>query len=788
VSFLIDIETRSGVDLRSSGGRAYAVGPDTEILTASWYDTETTEEYAWIPGVPQAELDGKHAGMVRTHFPRHVQVFGGQEIPAPLLTAAASGRPWVAHNAWGFDAAVWAAQMPPEAQPATWIDTAPLARAVGLPGGLDRIGRVLRGEGKQAAGRSRLKKFMKTGKKAPSATDLILIGSYCWDDTCGLLKTLWNHLLERPLHEFEGAVLGVHRTINDDGVRFDSALAYALRDLAAHASLQALTRCQELTGGPESEFKTIDDLRKKDLVIGWILRQSARLSEILPQTAKSTSAAPSYSLRKEVVEQLIRDVEAQQGGDDDERDDAGDALDRPDGDEDPENDLGEPVRIPSVVVEFLKARFAVLRVTKGKLDAAINAGTDGRLYDLLVYYGAHTGRFSGRRMQIHNMPWTTVMRTGLVPVWELLDLFRDTGRLDPDRVQEILVAQAAKLTAKRLLDEPDFEGYAPANLDDAASAMIRMTLLPEKDEFFSTGDYNAIELRGSAWVADEEPLLEMLRHKKDPYCVMAEKIYGRPCVNKKDPIRQVGKVVVLGATYQLGERSFAVYAASQGVDLEAAGTTPRACISGFRDLFPEIAGHRTGEFTEDGQPMRRGGIWSRLQVAAIKAVESRRPVRVGRLTFRMVGTELHMVLPSGRPIVYRDAELEWVTPAWERGKKDPKKRESVVYTSPRGYRDVLYGGKLLENAVQALCRDLLAWATVECARAGIKVRFHIHDELVCSVRTKGEAREAMRIMSNPPAWADGFPIVVEADMMPRYAKSAPPGWESFVAENGRIAV
>lgn len=806
MTVLFDIETRSPSDLPKQGPRHYAAHPSTEIISASWYEYDTGRQGLWLPGIEQEILDGKNAtaGMLRTHVPTsEVEVYGGRDVPAVLVQLAQSGRPFVAHNAWGFDQIVWEAKTPPEAHPAYWIDTDPLARAVGLPGSLAKIGQELRGEGKHAAGRSTLKKFFDY-KKTPKAADLILIGAYCWDDTCGLLKVLWDYLQERPLHEFERKVLPVHREMNAAGVRFDYGLAKAIQDLAGHAAEQAFETCRRITGGKDSPFKEMKDLRKKDVVIDWILRQSAAMSAILPQTDKSTEARPSYSLKKDVVEQLIRDLEVQEGvAGSGGRDDGLVTGDVQDDGEDAEV-AAEQIVIPPVVVEFLKVRFAVLRVTGGKIEAAINTKFGGRLHDLLVYFGAHTGRFAGRRMQVHNLP----RPKETVPVWDwrvedkktgvvygegigLTTLYETTGRLEPTSVQEILDAYYAALVAS---------GKSPAHLekatlDDAASAMLRATLLPDWDgvptrpDVFVAGDYNAIELRGGAWVAGEESLLKVLRARGDVYCQMAEKIFGRKCNDKKDPIRQVGKVVVLGCLYQLGEKKLATYAASMGVDLAAAGTTPRACVQAFRDLYPEIAGQRTGDFTEDQQPIRKGGIWGKLQVAALQAAEqdpgSARPVSVGPIAFIRRGADLHMLLPSGRPIIYRNARVEMVVPVWEKDKANPRKREAVVYSSPRGFRNILYGGKLLENAVQALCRDLLAWAMVQARAAGYKVRFHVHDELIASVVGAAQGRDVMRIMSTPPDWASGFPILVEADMMTRYSKQRTPGLDSFVCEDGK---
>lgn len=801
---LVDIETRSAVDLRKEGGRRYAEHPSTEVLTVSWYDTETHREYLWIPRMTEAHRDQPAvAGLLRTHLGNeYVTLYVGQEFPAPLAALAASDRPFVAHNAWGFDSLVWAAKYP-DHKPAYWIDTDPLARAVGLPGGLDRIGKELRqGKGKHAEGRSRLKKFMGY-KHEPKVGDLVLIGAYCWDDTCGLLRTLWEYLQTHQLAPFEQEVLAAHYEVNEAGVGFDLGLAAALKDLAGVAQQQALERCKVLSGGDKSPFQSEADLRKRDKVKDWILSVASTIpTGLTTTTRKGDVVEVKFTLRKEVVENLLKAMEAEDANNDTEDDEVSDGPG-----EDQLEAGDEEDRIPPVVVEFLKARFACLRITRGKIDAAIKRVSGGRLRDLLVYYGAHTGRFAGRGLQIQNLPRPAEG----VPVWNwkvedkgtktvhgkglgLISLYERDGKLDPDAVQEILDAHYA---ASSLLEPDPKKRHKKPTLDDAAAALIRGTLVPDdygsevfpvlKDRF-SAGDYNAIELRGAGWFADVDAIMEFFRKGIDPYCTMAEQIYGRPCRNKKDPIRQVGKVVMLGSQYQMGATKLTVYAASLGVNLEDAGTTPQKCTTAFRDLFPGLAGERTGDYTDDNQPIRKGGIWADLQAAALKAGEVNGPkaAKAGKAVFRRVGTDLHMVLPSGRPIIYRNAKVEDVIPSWEKGKKNPKLRQAVVYTSPRGFRNTLYGGKLLENAVQAISRDILVDAMVRCIKEGLRVRFHVHDELVVSARTSEEGHRAMQIMSTPPSWALDFPLLVEADTMPRYAKTAPPGYESYNYENGRL--
>jgi DNA polymerase len=113
----------------------------------------------------------------------------------------------------------------------------------------------------------------------------------------------------------------------------------------------------------------------------------------------------------------------------------------------------------------------------------------------------------------------------------------------------------------------------------------------------------------------------------------------------------------------------------------------------------------------------------------------------------------------------------------------------VIYDDPKRPDCETYGGKLTENIVQAICRDLLARSLIECERRGLCVVLHVHDEIVVEIPA-GYAKTALRelaiVMSTPPDWAEGFPIEVEGYVAERYVKSRAPGTLTVKASNGGI--
>jgi DNA polymerase len=288
-------------------------------------------------------------------------------------------------------------------------------------------------------------------------------------------------------------------------------------------------------------------------------------------------------------------------------------------------------------------------------------------------------------------------------------------------------------------------------------------------------------------VAGEVKLLDQFAARGDVYCGMASRIFGRPVSKADAEARKVGKVTCLGAGYGMSASKFGLYCAGQGIDLSRAGTSAEACIEAFRAEYPRIAGEPSG--SAGGKVMRRGGVWDQYNAAAMRAVLERAGASAGRCTFTRDGENLVVTLPSGRPLIYRDCRVEERVPGYVRllGLSE-RLKPTLVYNGPRG-EATLFGGKITENLVQAICRDLLCCAMLRCERAGLRVVGHVHDELLVEAPCE-HAEEALRrlaaLMSIPPPWAAGFPVVVEGFASPRYTKRPFRGWPRVEATNGVV--
>jgi DNA polymerase len=734
---LIDLETQSPLNLKKVGGKVYARHPMTRLMCL--VAKRGREVLLWVPHgrYPGTSLNARTRpsdfwpeGVARRD--EVLLVDDGPVVPAPLLQWIAEGCTFVAHNARGFDADAYkylVADRFGSCEPAAWCDTVPLAKSTGLPGSLDALGKIFTGQGKDA-GSSALE-LLYTAK---------MKGSECVYNigTLALWKRVLQYnvkdvlLLEAIWREVKGAgepeLLDVDSTINSRGIYVDMEFLENLIALWGEAEQLAFAEIVKATDGKLHE----DNLRSIPQVKGWLRSQGVQVDSLNRQVLERLYEYPEEFFHCEDEDVNITEQHA-------------------------------------YVCEVLRLRQTVTRIGRSKLQRIKEiADPDCRVRDVLVAYGAHTGRWAGRGVQPHNF------------ARGVSDL--DTqGLLRKHRAGELTIT-ALREAAARCKGNP--------RVDDVLSTITRPTFRAAAGNTLAICDYAAIEGRGVAWVAGEQALLNIFASGGDVYCAMASLIYGRPITKKDKDERQVGKVTVLGCGYSMSAPKFAAYCKANRLDLSAAGTTPEACVEAYRSAYPAIAGWPQGKW-------RRGGVWQQYQAACRKVIE--RPgteVAAGRCRFYVEAGHLRIVLPSGRPLVYRDAQIVMKPPAYAALlglPADPK--PTIEYSHHHGYRADLYGGLITENIVQAICRDLLAHALVECERQrlidalGLPVVLHVHDEVVCEV-PEHDAERAIRalatVMSTPPAWASGFPIAVEGFTCPHYTKAAWGGSWVCEARNGEV--
>lgn len=372
------------------------------------------------------------------------------------------------------------------------------------------------------------------------------------------------------------------------------------------------------------------------------------------------------------------------------------------------------------VQRMLEIRQELGKTSTKKYDA-IEAAVcdDGRVRGLLQFYGANrTGRWAGRLVQVQNLPRTYT---------EPLEFARE-------------LVKGRKLDALRTV-------YGSPN--DTLSQLIRTAFVAAPGNVLIDADFSAIEARVISWLADEEWRLEVFRTHGKIYEASASQMFCVPLerIKKGNPeysLRQRGKVAELALGYQGG-----VPAMRQMDTGKLLADLPdeeiKDIVDKWRNTNPKIR-----------------NLWYSFNDAAIRVIQNGGSLRVRCCTFArecdcIRGTTCMTIsLPSGRKLYYVEpavGENRWGGPSITYMGVNDKNKWGRIET---------YGGKLVENVVQAIARDCLAQAIEHLEAAGLPVVFHIHDEVVIDTAAF-DTNDAMldkvvKIMSTPIPWAEGLPL------------------------------
>ena len=377
--------------------------------------------------------------------------------------------------------------------------------------------------------------------------------------------------------------------------------------------------------------------------------------------------------------------------------------------------------IPDNVRRVLEIRTALGKTSVAKYSTMLTAVcSDHRLRGILQFYGANrSGRWAGRLVQTHNLAKNTLPD---------LDLARE------------LAAEGDFDTMQTLFGETAF----------VFSELIRTAFIPSDGCRFVVSDFAAIEARVISWISNEEWRLEAFRAGKDIYCETASQMYHVPVVKhgENGHLRAKGKVAELACGYQGG------VGAMKRMDKE--GAIPeeelQAVVDQWRAANPKVV-----------------KLWRTCELAAKTAIQEHRTVRIAHgIAFSYINGNLFIKLPSGRKLCYWNTRLKTDTYTG---------KESIIYmgvnqeTKQWGETET-YGGKLVENIVQATARDCLAVAMTRVSAKGYNIVMHVHDEMIVDVPNEDtKAPEIINgIMAQPIDWAEGLPLKGDTYETPFYKK------------------
>lgn len=363
------------------------------------------------------------------------------------------------------------------------------------------------------------------------------------------------------------------------------------------------------------------------------------------------------------------------------------------------------------VARMLTIRQQLGKSSVKKYDAmALVAGEDKRARGLLQFYGAGTGRWAGRLVQVQNLPRNYVEPLGLARE------FAKEGRAD----------------ALALVFGEDVQ--------DTLSQLVRTAFVPREGNRFIVADFSAIEARVIAWLAGERWRQEVFATTGKIYEASASMMFGVPVerIKKGNPdydLRQKGKVAELALGYGGGKGSLISMGALR-MGLEADELLD--IVQRWRKASPRIV-----------------ELWYALERCAVECVRTCLPQHTHGLIFRMTcgeaGQALAVELPSGRCLHYPKPFL--VQGAY--GKEEL--RFYSVGLTKKWEATKTYGGKLTENIIQAIARDCLAVTLRRLDALGYETVMHIHDEVVLDVpKDFGSLEEVCAVMAQPIEWADGL--------------------------------
>lgn len=402
--------------------------------------------------------------------------------------------------------------------------------------------------------------------------------------------------------------------------------------------------------------------------------------------------------------------------------------------------LAEDSPVPEHVKDVLLVRQESARASVAKIDALLNGKSpeDNRAKGLLQFHAATTGRWGGRRFQPQNL--------------------RRPEEVDIDTVIDVVASGDYDLCAMAY-DRPL----------SAVADILRGLLVAADGHRIVAADYSNIEGRVLAWLAGEEWKLQAFRDfdagkGPDIYIRSYCNTFNVPIFDKKDPRRQVGKVLELAFGYQGGYGAWMNFAFGEMVEY------PKERIDEIKNSWREA------------HPAIRQ-LWYDIEDAAVSAVRDKGSVtRAGKAAFKVAGSFLFMRLPSGRFLSYPYPEIREFDTPWGEPKEgltfmtvpDVSKKAKIVedkQNSTSWARVKTYGGELANNVTQAAARDVMKHGMFGLEAAGYPITLTVHDEIVCEVPDgHGSVAEMESVMCDLPEWAAGLPVAAEGFEGRRYRK------------------
>lgn len=375
------------------------------------------------------------------------------------------------------------------------------------------------------------------------------------------------------------------------------------------------------------------------------------------------------------------------------------------------------------LIEFLKLRQSLNKTSIKKYQAMKRTVTkDNTIKGLFQYYGANkTGRWSGRLVQVQNLPQTKL---------ENLDLARNI------------------LKEKEDIECYDILDLLYDNPKEVLSSLIRTAFIARENSILIISDFSAIEARVLATMAKEKWRIDVFNTHGKIYEASAAKMFNVDIktITKDSPLRQKGKIAELALGYQGGVNALKVMGADK---MGLKENELLQLVRNFRNTNCNIV-----------------NFWKNVEKMSINAVKEKRNFYYNQLEFIYDKDYLFIKLPSNRKLAYYKPKIEL---------DNKYNREILTYysvnqTTKKFEKNYTYGGKLTENIVQGLSRDILAEKMIALEENNYPIIMHVHDEVVLEVDKSTTIEDINKIMEAPLSFLPNLKLKADTEISNYYKK------------------
>ena len=379
-------------------------------------------------------------------------------------------------------------------------------------------------------------------------------------------------------------------------------------------------------------------------------------------------------------------------------------------------------------LEVLELRKRLSKTSVKKYYAMINCATsDHRAHGMFQFYGANrTGRWAGRLVQLQN--------------------------LSKNHIPDIAVA-------RELVRAQDIDTIEMMydDVSDILSQLVRTAFIAPQGHVLAVADFSAIEARVISWLANEKWRMDVFQGDGKIYEATGSKMFNVPisAITKGSELRQKSKISELALGY---EGSLGALKRMGGEQMGLSDVEMMSLVRKWREANPAIV-----------------ALWKELDEASKESARYHRPVKCTcrNLVFSTDDDYMTIKLPSGRKLFYKQPGFK----AKYIG-RSTKPTSSLCYyglsqeTKQWAQIDT-YGGKICENAVQSIARDLLANSMLNVSAAGYHIVAHIHDEILVEIpedNAKEHYNKIVELMSIAPDWAKDLPLRADGYITKFYLK------------------